>query len=97
MPKAKDASRVRLLLHAYGRPLAAARRLAGADFPDVEMYEELARTAERGLLDMVFSGDGTGVPDTWRGSRDAAVEWGVNWPRQDMNPVDGRDGARDEA
>jgi alkanesulfonate monooxygenase SsuD/methylene tetrahydromethanopterin reductase-like flavin-dependent oxidoreductase (luciferase family) len=45
----------------------------------------MARTVERGLLDMVFSGDGTGVPDTWRGSRDAAVEWGVNWQRHDMN------------
>ena len=59
----------------------------GRTFPDVEMYEEVARTAERGLLDMIFSGDGTGVPDTWRGSRDAAVEWGMNWPRQDLNPI----------
>jgi FMN-dependent oxidoreductase (nitrilotriacetate monooxygenase family) len=59
----------------------------GRTFPDVAMYEDLARIAERGLLDMVFSGDGTGVPDTWRGARDAAVEWGMNWPRQDMNPI----------
>ncbi len=59
----------------------------GRTFPDVAMYEDMARTAERGLLDMLFSGDGTGVPDTWRGSRDAAVEWGVNWPRQDLNPI----------
>jgi len=59
----------------------------GRTFPDVEMYEEIARIAERGKLDMIFSGDGTGVPDTWRGSRDAAVEWGINWPRQDLNPI----------
>jgi FMN-dependent oxidoreductase (nitrilotriacetate monooxygenase family) len=59
----------------------------GRTFPDVEMYEEVARIAERGLFDMIFSGDGTGVPDTWRGSRDAAVEWGMNWPRQDLNPI----------
>jgi len=59
----------------------------GRTFPDVEMYEDVARIAERGLLDLIFSGDGTGVPDTWRGSRDAAVEWGVNWPRQDLNPI----------
>ncbi len=59
----------------------------GRTFPDIEMYEELARIAERGLLDIIFSGDGTGVPDTWRGSRDAAVEWGVNWPRQDLQPI----------
>jgi FMN-dependent oxidoreductase (nitrilotriacetate monooxygenase family) len=56
-------------------------------FPDVEMFEEVARIAERGRLDMLFSGDGTGVPDTWRGSRDAAIEWGISWPRQDLNPI----------
>jgi FMN-dependent oxidoreductase (nitrilotriacetate monooxygenase family) len=43
--------------------------------------------AERGLLDMLFSGDGTGVPDTWAGNRDGAVEWGVMYPRVDMCPV----------
>ena len=59
----------------------------GRSFPDVEMYEDVARIAERGLLDMIFSGDGTGVPDTWRGSRDGAVEWGMNWPRQDLSPI----------
>ena len=56
-------------------------------FPDVTMFEDMARTAERGLFDMIFSGDGTGVPDTWRGNRDAAVQWGINWPRQDLNPL----------
>ncbi len=61
--------------------------LAGRRFPDVELYEDIARLAERGLLDMIFSGDGTGVPDTYAGSRDAAVEWGINWPRQDFNPL----------
>ncbi len=59
----------------------------GKTFPDVTMYEEVARIAERGCLDIIFSGDGTGVPDTWRGSRDAAIEWGMNWPRQDLNPI----------
>jgi FMN-dependent oxidoreductase (nitrilotriacetate monooxygenase family) len=58
-----------------------------ANFPDVGTYEHLARIAERGLLDFIFSGDGTGVPVTWRGERDAAVEWGINWPRQDLNPI----------
>jgi FMN-dependent oxidoreductase (nitrilotriacetate monooxygenase family) len=56
-------------------------------FPDIAMFEEVARIAERGCLDMLFSGDGTGVPDTWRGTRDAAIEWGVSWPRQDLNPI----------
>ncbi len=59
----------------------------GRHFPDVEMFEEIARICERGLFDMVFSGDGTGIPDTWRGAADAAVEWGISWPRQDLNPI----------
>ncbi len=56
-------------------------------FPDVEMFEEIARIAERGCLDMVFSGDGTGIPDTWEGKPDAAIAWGISWPRQDLNPI----------
>jgi FMN-dependent oxidoreductase (nitrilotriacetate monooxygenase family) len=56
-------------------------------YPDVALFEEIARIAERGLLDMLFSGDGTGVPSTWEGSRDAAVRWGVSWPRQDLAPL----------
>jgi FMN-dependent oxidoreductase (nitrilotriacetate monooxygenase family) len=59
----------------------------GRTFPDVAMFEEMARIAERGCLDMLFSGDGTGVPDTWGGSIEGAVEWGINWPRQDLNPI----------
>jgi len=56
-------------------------------YPDVAMFEEMARIAERGKFDMLFSGDGTGVPSTWQGSRDAAVRWGVSWPRQDIAPL----------
>jgi len=56
-------------------------------FPDPTLYEDAARLAERGCLDMLFSGDGTGVPDTWEGKRDGAVAWGVMFPRVDMNPV----------
>ncbi len=59
----------------------------GRTYPDVGMYEDLARIAERGCLDMLFSGDGTGIPSTWRGSRDAAIKWGVSWPRQEMSPL----------
>jgi FMN-dependent oxidoreductase (nitrilotriacetate monooxygenase family) len=59
----------------------------GVTYPDVTMYEEIARIAERGRLDMLFSGDGTGVPSTWQGSRDAAVRWGISWPRQDLAPL----------
>jgi len=60
---------------------------SGRVFPDVEMYEDIARIAERGCMDMVFSGDGTGIPSTWRDSIEAAVEWGITWPRQDLSPM----------
>ncbi|WP_236059818.1 NtaA/DmoA family FMN-dependent monooxygenase [Actinacidiphila acididurans] len=60
---------------------------AGLDFPDVRMFMELARTAERAGVGMLFFGDGSGVPSTWRGSIAPAVEWGIQWPRHDMSPV----------
>jgi FMN-dependent oxidoreductase (nitrilotriacetate monooxygenase family) len=59
----------------------------GRDFPDVRMFLELAQTAERAGVDMLFFGDGSGVPSTWRGSIDSAVEWGIQWPRHDMSPI----------
>lgn len=59
----------------------------GAAYPDVRIYQEIARTAERAGVDLLFFGDGSGIPDTWRGSMDAAVEWGIQWPRHDMSPV----------
>jgi FMN-dependent oxidoreductase (nitrilotriacetate monooxygenase family) len=59
----------------------------GRTFPDVVMYEEMARIAERGCLDMIFFGDGSGIPSTWRDSYDDAVYWGIAWPRQDMSPM----------
>jgi FMN-dependent oxidoreductase (nitrilotriacetate monooxygenase family) len=58
----------------------------GRDFPDIQIYQEVALLAERGCIDMLFWGDGTGIPDTWEGSLDEAVKWGVQWPRQDMSP-----------
>ncbi|WP_440708538.1 NtaA/DmoA family FMN-dependent monooxygenase [Herbiconiux sp. YIM B11900] len=59
---------------------------AGRDFPDLRMYRELLLAAERGCLDMVFFGDGTGIPSTYGASIDPAVEWGIGFPRQDMSP-----------
>ncbi|HEX2528313.1 MAG TPA: NtaA/DmoA family FMN-dependent monooxygenase [Geminicoccus sp.] len=59
----------------------------GLSFPDVEMYEDIARLCERGCFDMVFSGEGTGIPSTWKDSIDTAVEWGMTFPRQDLNPL----------
>ena len=58
----------------------------GPHHPDLGMFEEIARLAERGGLDMIFFGDGTGIPDTWQGGIEDAVRFGVAWPRFDMSP-----------
>jgi FMN-dependent oxidoreductase (nitrilotriacetate monooxygenase family) len=58
----------------------------GSRFPDFKMFAEIARIAERGCIEMLFFGDGSGIPDTWRGSHEEAVRWGIMWPRQDMSP-----------
>lgn len=58
----------------------------GADYPSVGLFEDMARLAERGGLDMIFFGDGTGIPDTWEGGIEDAVRYGVAWPRLDMSP-----------
>jgi FMN-dependent oxidoreductase (nitrilotriacetate monooxygenase family) len=58
----------------------------GRVYPDLGIYKEIASIAERGRIDMLFFGDGTGIPATWRGSPDEAVKWGIGWPRQDMSP-----------
>ncbi|RXZ66831.1 NtaA/DmoA family FMN-dependent monooxygenase [Agromyces albus] len=71
--------------HTEGR-WARAGSWVGRTFPDVRMFQEIAVTAERAGIDMLFFGDGSGIPDTWRGSIEPAVEWGVQWPRQDMSP-----------
>jgi FMN-dependent oxidoreductase (nitrilotriacetate monooxygenase family) len=54
--------------------------------PNIGMFEEVARTAERGGFDMIFFGDSTGIPSTWEDSIDDAVRYGVAWPRLDMSP-----------
>jgi alkanesulfonate monooxygenase SsuD/methylene tetrahydromethanopterin reductase-like flavin-dependent oxidoreductase (luciferase family) len=55
-------------------------------YPDPGQFEEVARIAERGCMDMLFFGDGTGVASTYGGSQDEAARWGVGWPRHDMSP-----------
>ena len=52
-----------------------------------EIWEDVARVIERGTIDMIFFGDGVGIPDTWQGSIDAAIRWGVEWPRHDMSAL----------
>lgn len=54
--------------------------------PNIGMFEEVSRTAERGGFDLIFFGDSTGIPSTWKGSIDDAIRYGVAWPRFDMSP-----------
>jgi FMN-dependent oxidoreductase (nitrilotriacetate monooxygenase family) len=54
--------------------------------PNIGMFEEAAREAERGGLDMIFYGDSTGIPNTWKDSIEDGVSYGVAWPRFEMSP-----------
>jgi FMN-dependent oxidoreductase (nitrilotriacetate monooxygenase family) len=56
-------------------------------YPNPKMYQDIARIAERGKLDMLFFGDGTGVPDSYEGKLDAGAKWGIQWPRHDKAAV----------
>ncbi len=58
----------------------------GRTYPNTDIFEEVARAAERGCIDMIFFGDGTGIPNTWEGSEKAAARWGIQWPRHDVSP-----------
>ncbi len=52
-----------------------------------EFYEEIAKTAERGRMDLLFFGDTGGTSEDFGGSHDAVVTNGVKWPRHDMTPM----------
>jgi FMN-dependent oxidoreductase (nitrilotriacetate monooxygenase family) len=56
-------------------------------YPNPKMYQDLARIGERGKLDLLFFGDGTGIADSWEGKLDAGVKWGIQWPRHDKAAV----------
>ena len=52
-----------------------------------EFYEDIARMAERGVMDMLFFGDTGGTPEDFGGSHEAVVKFGAKWPRHDMTPM----------
>lgn len=58
----------------------------GAHFPAPGVFEDLARLSEAGGIDMIFFGDGTGIPNNFRGGMEEAVRYGIGWPRFDMSP-----------
>ena len=52
-----------------------------------EFYEDIARIAERGVMDMLFFGDTGGTPEDYGGNHEAVVRYGAKWPRHDMAPM----------
>ena len=52
-----------------------------------EFYEDIARMASRGIMDMLFFGDSGGTPEDYGGNHHAAVRYGTKWPRHDMMPM----------
>jgi FMN-dependent oxidoreductase (nitrilotriacetate monooxygenase family) len=52
-----------------------------------EFYEDVARIAERGIMDMLFFGDTGGTSEDYGGNHEAVVRYGAKWPRHDMTPM----------
>ena len=52
-----------------------------------DFYEDIARIAERGKMDLLFFGDTGGTSEDYGGNFDAVVGRGVKWPRHDMTPM----------
>src|SRR5580658_835905 len=52
-----------------------------------EFYEDIARVAERGVMDMLFFGDTGGTSEDYGGSHAAVVRYGAKWQRHDMTPM----------
>ena len=59
----------------------------GYPYYNAEFYEDMARIAQRGVMDMLFFGDTGGTPEDYGGNHDAVVSRGAKWPRHDMSPI----------
>ncbi len=52
-----------------------------------DFYEDIARIAARGKMDMLFFGDNGGTSEDYGGNHHAVVRLGAKWPRHDMTPM----------
>jgi len=52
-----------------------------------EFYEDIAKLAQRGRMDLLFFGDTGGTSEDFGGNHNAVVSRGVKWPRHDMTPM----------
>jgi long-chain alkane monooxygenase len=58
-----------------------------ASLSDIGLWQDLARTLERGMFDGVFFADTPGVFDRYRDSMEDALKYGVCWPIHDPVPL----------
>lgn len=63
------------------------RSFRGYDYTSASFWEDLARTLERGLFDMLFLADSFDLHDTYRDSPDTAVRYAVQYPKHDPLPL----------
>ncbi len=52
-----------------------------------DFYEDIARIAARGMMDLLFFGDNGGTSEDFGGNHRAVVRLGAKWPRHDMTPM----------
>jgi long-chain alkane monooxygenase len=56
-------------------------------FYEPEFWEDIAKTLERGKIDMLFFADTYGLPDTYKGRMDAHLRYAIQMPRHDPMPL----------
>jgi FMN-dependent oxidoreductase (nitrilotriacetate monooxygenase family) len=52
-----------------------------------DFYEDIARIASRGVMDLLFFGDSAGISEVYGGNHHAVIRYGVKWPWNDMMPM----------
>lgn len=52
-----------------------------------DLYEDCARIAARGKMDLLFFGDSANTSENHGGTHHAAVRLGMRWPKHDMMPL----------
>lgn len=50
-----------------------------------EMFEDIARIAQRGMFDLLFFGDAAETSENYGGNFDSTVRYGLRWPKHDMS------------
>lgn len=64
----------------------AAGSWIGYPYLGPELYEECARIAARGCMDLLFFGDSANTSENHGGNHHAAVRYGMRWPKHDPMP-----------